>query len=484
MLVAWLSASAGPGGQTPADKKVGERNWTLPVYALHKDGTPAIGLTAGDLEISLNGNRVEDITLAKGASSKKIIFLVFDSASEPYNLLAKSKKIAEAVVSQSEGQARFVVMTIDPYAGLKVILGPSDSRQQTAQAVNKFVVAKKADYFQSRAASGTAIRDDYPQWRGKGLPQMLKAETDRDRQEDKQLASVIITSLTTLNAILTRFPGSSKIVHLYSCGIPTEATEDRSLLTFDEKGDISSTKNVEISSPDRVIYDQIKGIGQKLRQNGVLLFLINPAGMRVGEVNPVSGEQSLHMLANESGGRYLDGADKNITRTLVEMERGYYEVSLPAPQDSPDAEAALEIRPKNPEITVTSVTSLVRARSFREMTSQERQAVVLSILAEGLVGDIDLKISRVPAEITQAGDEAYLTVQLPAELAQSEWDIYKVWRNSAKNKVQIEKEHVLSESPQIAFTMAVKEDFIQDAVLVQAKTGTILVCQAKAASKI
>jgi hypothetical protein len=104
-------------------------------------------------------------------------------------------------------------------------------------------------------------------------------------------------------------------------------------------------------------------------------------------------------------------------------------------------------------------------------------------LAEGLVGDLDLKISHVPAEITRAGDEVYLTVHLPPELARSEWAIYKVWRNPARSEVQVDIEHVLSESPSLAFTMAVKPDFILDAVLVHAKSGTILVCQAKAGSK-
>jgi hypothetical protein len=117
------------------------------------------------------------------------------------------------------------------------------------------------------------------------------------------------------------------------------------------------------------------------------------------------------------------------------------------------------------------------------MTPLERQALVVSIVAEGLVGDLDLNISHVPAEITPAGDEVYLTVQLPRELAQSEWDIYKIWRNPARSDVQVEIEHLLSEGASLTFAMAIRPDFIQDAVLVQAKTGTILVCQAKAGSR-
>jgi hypothetical protein len=482
VFIACLPMSADARGQRAADLKTGERRRVVPLYAHHKDGAPVTGLTAGDLEIDLNGSRVEHFGLQKGGSPNKIVFLVFDAASQPHNILARSKKIAEEVLSKFESRARFVIMTVDPYAGLKVILGPSDNRHEAARAVDKLVIAKKSDSLKSRAAAGTEIRDVYPQGWSDASSRMKKTERDLDRQADNQVATVIIQSLETLNVILGRFPQSSKTVHLYSCGIPTQAAERRSLIVFDEK-DVSSAGNVEISSPDKVTYDRIRGIGQNLKKNGAILFLINPAGTRISEVSPVSGEQTLHMMAMESGGRYLDGADKRITRALIEAERGYYEISFPASQDASAAEAALVVRPKNPEITVASVTSLVRTLSFSEMTPLERQALVVSLLTGGLVGDVDLKISHVPVEITPAGDDVYLTVQLPSELARSAWDIYKVWRSPAKSEVQVEKEHILSESPLLGFTMAVKPDFIQDAVLVQAKTGTILICQAKSDSR-
>jgi hypothetical protein len=185
------------------------------------------------------------------------------------------------------------------------------------------------------------------------------------------------------------------------------------------------------------------------------------------------------LLAKESGGRYLGGADKDIARALIDAERGYYEISLPTSQQPLEFEAVLVVRPKNPEIMVTSVKSLVRSRSFSEMTPLERQALIVSILAGGLVGEVDLKISHVPAEISPSDEGVYLTVQTPPKLARSEWTIYKVWRYPDQNDVQVEIEHQLSESTFLSFAMAVKPGAIQDAVLVQARTGTILICQAK-----
>ena len=151
--------------------------------------------------------------------------------------------------------------------------------------------------------------------------------------------------------------------------------------------------------------------------------------------------------STESGGRFFKGSDKDVIDSLAAIEQGYYELSIPLLQEIQEAGLALEVHAKNPDITLSSITSLARARSFGEMTAAEKQAAILAILSKGLVGDIGLKVSTVPVDIQGNGEEAMLTVQLPVELSQAEWDIYKVWRNPQKGAVQIEKEHVLSESP-------------------------------------
>ena len=154
-------------------------------------------------------------------------------------------------------------------------------------------------------------------------------------------------------------------------------------------------------------------------------------------------------------------------------------LSLPALPEMPEAGVDIEIRPKAPGITLTSVSFLARSRQFAAMSPQERQAVILSVLTDGLVGDIGLKISRIPVDIQGSADEAQLTAQLPFDLSQSEWDIYKVWRDPAKSEVTVEKEHVLSSSPLLTFIMTPRENTLQDAVLVHVRSGTVLVCQGK-----
>ena len=477
-VVVFGGAATAPGRQS-AEQSPPQGRRTTPLYATQKDGTPATQLTAADLEVLVGGRPVEGFTLSQGGSENKLVFLVFDTASINANMLSKSKKIAEKTISRNDGHVRYIVMTIDPFSGLRAICGPSTDKEFVIGSIAKSVVSKQSDHYRSRAESGTGIRDAYPDWADKTPSKMAKQEKDRDFQQDRQVAAAIISSLRTLDEILRRFPESDKIVHLHTAGIASGAATNRSTIVYDPEGDVSSPENVEISTPDKFLMDQINNAGRSFKASGALVFVVNPAGTRVRQSSSTSGEQSLQMLANESGGLYFEGADNDIVQALAATELGYYQLTLPALPEMPEAGVDIEIRPKAPGITLTSVSFLARSRQFAAMSPQERQAVILSVLTDGLVGDIGLKISRIPVDIQGSADEAQLTAQLPFDLSQSEWDIYKVWRDSAKSEVTVEKEHVLSSSPLLTFIMTPRENTLQDAVLVHVRSGTVLVCQGK-----
>jgi len=241
-------------------------------------------LTAADLEVLVGGRPVEGLALTKGGSSNKLVFLVFDSSSISSNLLNKSKKIAQDTILKADSRVRFVVMGIDPYAGLRPVCGPTADKELIIDSIARSVTAKRNEYFRSRATDGTAILDAYPNGQSRDPTSVTTAEGEsrRDLQEDRQVADVLITSLRTLNGILRRFPESDKVVHLYSCGIPAGATNDYSQVVHPGDAISLPSKNV-MSSPDRIIYDQIRSAGQALKNNGALAFLINPGGTRVGE---------------------------------------------------------------------------------------------------------------------------------------------------------------------------------------------------------
>jgi len=246
--------------------------------------------------------------------------------------------------------------------------------------------------------------------------------------------TIIITSLRTLNAVLGRFPEYDKSPALFE-RIPQVATLDPSpspphLPLIPQHNGTVAVQSSD-PRPPTARRSTESDLGQGIKKNGALLFAVDMAGTRIGEDSILSGERSSACSSTRpTAVSSRNGCD--ISRSLTAMDQGYYELSVSLPQEIRDAGIPLEVRAKNPDIILSSVSSLAKARSFGEMTAAEKQVIIMTIVSHGLVGDIGLKVSTVPANISGNGDEALLSVELPVELSQAEWDIYKVWRDASK----------------------------------------------------
>jgi hypothetical protein len=276
----------------------------------------------------------------------------------------------------------------------------------------------------------------------------------------------------TLNLVLGNFREYSKVIYLYSCGIPGDALLDRSEIIRDP---ISMETDVYLS-PDTVSYDTLKTVGEYLNKSGALLFLVNPAGTWIEESDKDSGEDSLRILATESGGRYFEGAEKQIAQDVNNMEGGYYEISFPDKPEYEGQELSFKIRSKKPEVTILTVKKVGREKSYADMTDLEREVLVLNILDQGPYAQTIQKVNFVEAQAYQEGGSLICLVPLPPEIAKSEWSIFKIRRNFDTGAIQMEKELVTPESQVIEVRMKWKgEGYRHDIVLAHARTGTILV---------
>ncbi len=503
LLAFFLGLVAGflPAQEQPKiQEEVVVRWWLVPVYAMNKDGSPALGLNAGDFEVYISDKKIaffdvhkkefQVVETQKEAPAarivprfeKKMVFLVFDSAFSTYNLLEKAKKVAGTMMAQ-EGQAtQFIALSIEPFAGLKPIIGPTRDRDLVAKNIGKYVSGKKAEYLRINALDSTEIRNVYPSNSGRNpdatmTPGRRKSLFARlDTREKRRTASVYIRSLMTLNVILGYFNDNSKIIYLFSCGIPTSAMEwetESNPGRPDEEG-AASYLNI---APDQINLQALKDVGRYLNRNGSLLFLINPAGTRLAIHEQDSGEQSLRILADESGGRYYEGPEKEIAKEIAGMETAYYEISFPDSDEYQGLDMDFEIRPKNPDVQVFTVKSVSRGKDYVQMTRLEREVLILNLLDRGPYAQGKLRVIDANSQVTKNGDFFICVVQLPRELARSEWDTFKVWRKMDAGKIMMEVDHLLTESSELTVDMKQRNGFRHELVLVNGRTGTTLVFQ-------
>ena len=337
---------------------------TSPIYATAGDGTPVTALGADDLEVKLGGRLISDFTLIKGESPNKLVFIILDTASLDSNMLQKSKKIALSMIDRAAGGVRFVVMSIDPGLGLSPVCGPTGDKRIVSKSIDESVTSKGIVYLRNRATTGRGA----------------------DLMEDRRFGTVILTSLRTLNAALAKFPESNKVVHFYSGGIPQGPMLDRSptkRYTYLGAETLPVTHYQDLdnfTSPSTETYDKIMGAGRAIKKSGVVLFAILPqmnrrspdlfdlsgssaaGGPLKREADESSGEPSLRLLVNESGGRFFKGTDEDIIGSLSAAEQGYYELVIGVPESKRGEGVPLEVRAKDRALRLSSAGFLPPTR--------------------------------------------------------------------------------------------------------------------------
>ncbi len=519
LLLAWALVAAQQ--QPKIHEEVTVRWWLVPVYAVDRLGAPVLNLAPEDLAIYIQGLSVEQFSLikkqfevtqsgkpgaaaqAKAPAQKKMVFLVFDAAFSSYNLLTNAKAIADTVIGQSDKAAQYVLLSIEPFAGLNHIVGPTRDLGVISGSMKKYIVGKKADYLlEANAMDNNEIQNIYPAGdprnrgafgRSTGGRGDLSAPMGGQRnfatrgadsagrntwRDKKNVARSYAASLVTLNLILGQFKDYSKVVYLYSCGIPDDALLNRSERMSKEPESIDEPPEFEVTlSVNTLAYKTLTQIGQLFNLSGAILFLVNPAGTRIAEIDRNSGEQSLRILATESGGRYFEGAQKDISNDVNSMEGGYYEISFPDKPEYEGRELDFEIRSNKPEFQIFTVKKVGREKSFGKMTSLEREVMVLNILDKGPFSESNQKVSIVNAlDMLQDGDWLICQLPVPPELVKSEWTIFKIARRFDTGQIYMDKDTRVPSLPSIQARIKWRgEDFRHDIVLAHHKTGTILV---------
>jgi hypothetical protein len=495
--------------------------WLVPVYAVDKAGAPVLDLAPEDLGIYIKGFEVEQFSLIKkqfqiteagkpapalpaqpsAPAQKKMAFLVFDAAFSPYKLLAKSKAIADTILAQSDKAAQYVLLSIEPFAGLNYIAGPTRDLKLITKKMDKYVVGKKSEYlFEANAMDKNEIQDPYPPGdarnpasaAGRGglsgtrggmrnyATRGLDSASRNTWKDKKRVAASYTSSLMTLDLVLGVFKEYSKVIYLYSCGIPDDALLNRTEWVSRQPASLTEPPEFTVSlTADMVAYDTLTTIGRHLNTSGAILFVVNPSGTRIDESDSASGEQSLRILANESGGRYFEGAEKDIAKEVNSIEGGYYEISFPDQPEYEGRELDFEIRSNRPDVQILTVKKVGREKRYADMSELEKEVIILNILNQGPFAQANQKVSFVEAlDVLQDGDWLICEVPLPPELARSEWQIFKIARNFDTGRIYIDKDKAVPSATSIQTRMKWRgQEFRHDLVFSHAKTGTILIWQ-------
>jgi len=349
------------------------------------------------------------------------VILLFDLAVSGRVAVRRAKELAVGLISRAATGSHVVVMTIEPFAGLHFIC--QGDAHKDKELLLKSIKKKVKERINNRI-----VRIEDTSTRTDGTPMLdgREANSDQDffyRSSGswyKRKTSAFLKAFKSLYFHLASQQGN-KFVYLFSEGISNSIRDSLrgSHAWYDE--------NLKESAGD-------------LGRCGAVLMLINTRGTDLDEDiadsqlssgmvtgNPASGEESLHILAEESGGKYIEGTKKQLLKRIIHLQQVYYEISFQDPPGFSGSNRDVRVESLRKGVVLVSLRSLEGPKNYRDMGKVEKEILAVNLITNNPL--IKRKISYVditPEKIEKRDWETSYQLKLDHRLKDKKLDLYKV----------------------------------------------------------
>ncbi len=369
--------------------------WIVPFFAIDNSDNPIMDMEKGDIKLFVDGKRINEFVVLKrefnsvnvrpvdkkvenSLKKKNIILLIIDIAFQSKLGFEKSKEIASDIIKRGSENSLFVLMTVDFSSGLQYVYGPSNDKKKLIS----FVLEKILMFPETRDPSYLLKKDPF----GLGMTskqiksgvKISKFTPKEKRSIREQLASEQIhankryfDSFKTLYYSLNQIT-DNKFIYFFSEGLASLA--------------LNSTKYARGE-----FYKGLKKSALFLGKSGSVIFIVDPR-IPGGDSSQLSGSDSLKTLAIESGGKYLRGNRKDISKRIEKMNRAYYEIAFSSADNLKRSKLMIEIRSKRKGVKIHSLRVLEKRKQYNEMEDVEKEVLALNLLKRNIFFKSPLKI--------------------------------------------------------------------------------------------
>ena len=471
MAFFWLCAAC--FSQERIQEQVSVDWWVVPLFAVDREGNAVTDLKKEELQLLVNKRSTDEFVLTRRlfdveeklpqvqsvsvAEKKRMMFLIFDIAFSSLENFKKSMGIARSLVEGSAASTSFSIFIIDPFAGLVYLGGPLEQKTEVLALIQKKVALNP------RAKSIAAIKEmNSLIQRGSGKVGSLYGEGELKffmREQGltglKNINKNYFRSLEALTFALNSIQ-DHKFVYLFSEGI-------------------SLFSRQVIHRQDAEYRELIIKSAGLLGRCGAVLFIINPAGASLSANDESSGEDSLRELAEESGGKYLEGETQSISRRIQNMHRAYYEIAFPEHGDDRGTVRNLMVTTKRPGVSVHTIHSLEKSKPYAELNDFEKEIFALNLISRNpfFLKKMALPDLIVKKHYRKSEKEVYEIV-IPDGWLRQELDLYKTRIDPGSGNASIEKSLWLPQTAEQTIELDGRENGTADFVVINPQAQAAL----------
>lgn len=455
----------------------------LPLFAVHKDGSPVFDLQKDDLELTVNGKPFDihyfkryefetskiDKQRVKPEVSERMVFVIIDSMFNTNNGYKRSKEITIRMLEQAKEGDRFLVFENSPVQGLTHVGGPKMDTRELMARVNK--LRRPMERWASQLHSSRTLSNNIDFT----LEMEARLETDNwaslrafhlqsEKLRYKYRIKHFSRMLSDFQYILKTIT-KPKVVFLISEGIASAAFKTKSfdrprvedqqsvqLLTSDELRRLKfqsvlvqdeKRPDKEFSMVNPFLFRYLNELVKSINYGGSMIYTVNPRRLNDTNDDGLSGEMSLRFLARESGGQYFSGSDPGeIAKRIDKNTSAYYEVAFYTPAAAGE-DLQVDIRCKRDDIKVHTTNHTQRSRNYSEMDKLQKKMFALNVINGGgwsrhLGKVMPARYRKVKDAQVPDSDTFSLNVLLPREMKNQDLDIFLIKMDPDTREVDME----------------------------------------------
>lgn len=421
-------------------EKVDVEWWVIPLFAVDHSGQSIADLKETDIELRVNKEKIGNFVLLKKSFSvsepetlqpgqqqpikpkpvperQKNVFLLFDTALSTKESTQKAVAIARKIVEEAEKNTRFFIMVVEPFTGLVYVGGDTSDKVLLTKIISNKVIPRDNKRVPSPEEVSVQIKGVQAKYDDEDLGYLKLSASKYHFRKSMNFVNSFQSLYYALNNIK-----DIKFVYLFTEGL-SKAIQD---------ADIGN---------EGVYRLYFRRLSDYLGRCGAVLFIINPFGILSPGDMEASGEESLRFLAKESGGKYLEGMETNILRTIGNIHKAYYEIFFPGDIKSKTGILKISVVCKRSNVDIHTLRAAEKTRDYAQMEPIEREVMALNLISGNPWYKAGLSIEKIEfSSVSTKKDKVTYRLHLPKQYVRQPVDLYKVWLDKEGKDTKVEKE--------------------------------------------
>lgn len=433
-------------------EKVDVEWWGIPLFAVDHSGQSITDLKETDIELQVNKQKIENFVLLKKSFSvsepealqpgqqqpiktkpvperQKNVFLLFDTALSTKESTQKAASIARKIVEDAGKNTRFFILVVKPFTGLVYVGGDTNDKTLLTEIISSKVLPRDNIRVPSYKEVAVQIEGTRAKYENDDIGYLKLSASKYHFRKSMNFANSFQSLYYALNSIK-----DNKFVYLFTEGVSQAM----------RKADIGN------ESLYRLYFRQLSDY---LGRCGAVLFIINPFGTLSPGDMEASGEESLRFLAKESGGKYLEGMETNILRTIGNIHKAYYEIFFPGDIKSKSGVLKISVICKRSNVDIHTLRAAEKTRDYAQMKPMEREVMALNLISGNPWYKAGLSIEKIEInKVSAKKDKVSYRLHLPKQYVRQPVDLYKVWLDKEGKDTKVEKESFSSAPEKMRIT--------------------------------